>query len=87
MLNAIIYYTNWLRRRQNGRHSPNDILKCVLVNDFQVKNIEIRLLNCKWQENSVGSEKCLVPSKRQAIFQTILFMFIGAYMCHSASMG
>ena len=82
---------NTLRPRQNGRHFPDDIFKCIFLNESIWNSIEISL---KFAPKSpinnipalVGSDNGLALTRRQAIIWTNAALFIDAYMHHSASM-
>ena len=65
---------NRLRPRQNGRHFPNDIFKWILLNENVWILITISLnfvsLGVNQQYSSIGSDKCLAPTRRQVIIWT-----------------
>ena len=63
-------FVNTLRPRQNGRHLPDDIFKCI----FWMKMFQFRLrfpwslfLRVQLTIFHIGSDNGLVPTKRQAI--------------------
>ena len=80
---------NRLTPRQNGRHFPDDIFKCIFLNENVGILITISLkFFTKWanhQYSSICSDKDLALSKRQAIIWTNDVWFNYAYMRHSAS--
>ena len=65
----LIYFCNILRPRQNGRHFPDDIFKCIFLNENQ--SVAIKTGVCCWGSNlqysSIISDNGLAPSKQQAI--------------------
>ena len=58
-----------LRQRQIGRHLPDDIFKCIFVNENVWISINIWQACC-WQYSSIGSDNGLAPNRRQAIIWT-----------------
>ena len=55
------YRFSTLRPRKDGRHFPDDIFKCIFLNEN-----EFRLrFHC-----SISSDNCLVPTRRQATIWT-----------------
>ena len=65
---------NTVRQRQNGRHFPDDIFKCIFLNESVWISINISLKFVPegqfWQYSSTGSENGLAPARRQAIIWT-----------------
>ena len=86
---------NTLRPRQNGRHFPDDIFKCIFMNENVWISIKIPLkIVPKGQINNFPtlfqiiffSDNGLTPTRRQAIIWNNDGHFTDAYMRHSASM-
>ena len=82
------HHVNTLRPRQNGRHFPDDIFKCIFLNENIWISIEISLKFVpKGQINNIPAlVQMMSPDWRQAIIWTNDEHFIDAYMRHSASM-
>ena len=62
-------HVNTLRPRQNGRHFPDDIFKCIFLDENVLILIKISLKS-NWQQYSIGSDNGLAPARRQAIIWT-----------------
>ena len=82
---------NILRLRQNGRHFPDDIFKCIFLNENVWILIMISLKfvpkdSSNWQYSSIGLDNDMELSRCQAIIWTDDVQFADAYMHHSASM-
>ena len=78
---------NTLRPRQNGRHFPDDIFKCIFLNENEWISIKLSLKFVpNWQYSITGSDNGLGSSRRQAIIWTNDGCITDAYMRHSASM-
>ena len=60
---AFVSNINTLRPRQNGRHFADDIFK------YNFRNGDVKFLSqgSNWQLSSIGSDKGLAPTRRQAI--------------------
>ena len=60
-----------LRPRQNGRHFPEDIFKCIFFNENLEFRLEIHrsllLKGSNYQYRSIGSDDGFAPTRRQAI--------------------
>ena len=67
-------FVNILRPRQNGRHIPDGIFKCIFSNE----NIK--------QYSSIGSDNDIVPARQQAIVWSNDGLFTDEYMLNSFSM-
>ena len=84
-------FVNTLGPRQNGRHIPDDIFKCIFLNESIWISIEISLKFVPKGPiyniySSIGSDNGLAPARRQAIIWTNAGLFTDAYMRHSTSM-
>ena len=79
-----------LRPRQNGRHFPDDIFKCIFLNEKAWIPIKIPL---KFVPKVPIDDKPVLVQKMawhrlgaKPLFEPMLPYFIDAYMAHSASM-
>ena len=80
---------NTLRPRQDGRHFPDDIFKCIFLNEnarISLKKSLKFVPKVRINNPSIGSDNGLAPIRRQAIIVTKDGWFTDAYMRHSASM-
>ena len=78
---------NTLRPRQDGRHFPDDIFKCISwmkMFEFWLKSHWSLFLRVQY--SIIGSDNGLAPSRRQDIIWTNDGKFTDDYMRHSASM-
>ena len=61
---------NTLKWRQYGRHFPDDIFKCIFLNEHEWISINISLKSVPVgpiNNHSIGSDNGLAPAMRQAI--------------------
>ena len=96
--NSQHFFLNTLRQRQNSCHFADNIFKSILLNENIWISIDISLnFVPKGQINNmpilgqimaccIGSDKCLVSTRWQAIIYTNDGQFTDTYMHHSASM-
>ena len=81
---------NKLVPRQDGCHFPDNIFKCILLNEnvwISIKiSLEFVLKGSVKKYSSIGLDNGLAPPRRQAIIWTNDDLFPDAYMRHSASM-
>ena len=71
--------------RQNGRHFPDDIFKCIFSNEKVCISIKISLKfshSSNKHYSSIGSDNGLAPTRRQAIIWTNERLFTDAFMRH-----
>ena len=72
--NETVHCLHTMRPRQNGRHFPDYLFKCIFLNDRLWISIKIPLkLVSKGPVNNIpgfGSDNGLVPTRRQAIIWT-----------------
>ena len=62
---------NIFRPRRNGRHFPDNIFKCIFLNENVAILIKYLTEVCsQWQYSSIGSDDDLAPNRRQAIIRT-----------------
>ena len=82
-------FVNTLRLRQNSHHFPDDILKCIFLNEnvwVLIKISQVCSQGSNQQYSSIGSDNGLAPPRRQAIVWAYVGQITNAYVRQSASM-
>ena len=75
-----------LRPRKDGLHFPDDIFKCIFLNENVKISNKISLKFVPKRYSSIGLDNGLATARRQAIMWTNDGLFSDAYMRHSAPM-
>ena len=82
---------NTLRPKQNGRNFPDDIFKCIFLNENVWISIEISLKNVTYGPVNINITALVqimawVRPGDKPLSESMIAYFIDAYMRHSASM-
>ena len=87
---VLFVFINTLRLRQNGRHFPNDIFKCIFMKENISITIKISLKFApKGPINNIPALVQIMAWRRtgaKPLSEAMMAYFPDAYMCLSASM-